>query len=66
MWRGCSPGEWLIPVTGDDRKAKDPRCRNLRLRYKISALAKCLKSLRNRQRPRNLRYKISGATNRLF
>jgi hypothetical protein len=36
-----------------------------RLRYKISALRKRLKSLTLRKVCRNLRYKISGATNRL-
>jgi hypothetical protein len=36
------------------------------LRYKISALLKQLKSLHIPNTRRNLRYKISGATNHLF
>jgi hypothetical protein len=36
------------------------------LRYKISALLKGLKALTIRKARCNLRYKISGATNRLF
>jgi hypothetical protein len=36
------------------------------LRYKISALRKVLKSLPILNACRNLRYKISGATNLLF
>jgi hypothetical protein len=36
------------------------------LRYKISALLKRVKSLQILKACRNLRYKISGATNHLF
>lgn len=66
MSGACSPGERLIPVTGDERKAKGPGSQSQRLRYKISARAKLLKGLNNRKRPCSLRYKRSGATNRLF
>jgi hypothetical protein len=66
MWRGCSHGERFTRGTGDDREAKAGRRRMRRLRYKISALLKRLKSLTIRKACRNLRYKISGATNRQF
>lgn len=66
MWRGCSHGERLTRGTGGDRKAKEGRYRRRRLRYKISACRSLLKSLKILKSRYNLRYKISGTTNRLF
>lgn len=66
MSRGCSHGERLIRGTGGDREAKEERRRRCRLRYKISARRRQLKLLNILKACRTLRYKISGATNRLF
>ena len=66
MWPGCSHGERPIRGTGDGREAKEESYRRRRLRYKISALPKGLKLLTMHKAYCNLRYKISGATNRLF
>lgn len=57
-WRASHPGYW--------RRAKGGRQRGRRLRYKISAPRKPLKSLTILQACCNLRYKISCSTNRLF
>jgi hypothetical protein len=66
MSRGCSHGERLIPGTGGDRVVKGERRRRRRLRYKISARRRLLKSLKILKASRTLRYKISGAINPLF
>jgi len=66
MSRGCGHGERRTRGTGDDREGSAARHRSHRLRYKISACRRPLKSLRILKACRNLRYKISGATNRLF
>jgi len=66
MSRECSHGERPTRGTGGDREAKEGRRRRRRLRYKISARRSQLKSLKILKACRNLRYKISGATNRLF
>jgi hypothetical protein len=70
-WTGeCRPGAVMAsgPTlgTGDDREGKGERCRVRRLRYKISARRKRLKSLTMRKACCNLRYKISCSINRLF
>lgn len=66
MSRGCSHGERLIPGTGGGRAVKGRRCLRRRLRYKISARRRTLKSLKILKACRTMRYKISGAINRLF
>lgn len=66
MSRGCSHGERPTRATGGDLEAKGGRRWRCRLRYKISARRRQLKSLKILKACRNLRYKISGATNRLF
>jgi len=52
--------------TGDDRAGKEGPDRIRRLRYKISVRRRGLKLLKILKLWRNLRYKISGVTNRLF
>ncbi len=59
-------GERPTQGTGDEREAKEERRQRCRLRYKISARRRRLKSLKILKTCHNLRYKISGATNRLF
>ena len=59
-WRAAHPGYWRRP--GGQRRGRRMR----RLRYKISARRKRLKSLTIRKACCNLRYKISCSTNRLF
>lgn len=66
MSHACSYGERRIRGTGDERKGSEARSLNRRLRYKISACHRCLKSLKILKARRNRCYKISGATNRLF
>ena len=66
MSPGCSHGERPTRGTGDDREGKGERFRVRRLRYKISAPRKRLKSLTMRKACCNLRYKISCSINRLF
>jgi hypothetical protein len=66
MSRGFRHGEQLTRGTGDDQEAKGGRRRRCRLRYKISARRRRLKLLKILKACRNLRYKISGAPNRLF
>ena len=52
--------------TGDDRGRKARPSGKRRLRYKMSAQPKWLKSLAIQQRCRKMRYKMSGDINRLF
>jgi hypothetical protein len=66
MSRGCSHGERLIRGTGGERAVKGRRRLMCRLRYKISARRRTLKSLKILKACRTMRYKISGAINRLF
>ena len=66
MLRGCSRGERRTRGTGDERGGSEARSGSRRLRYKISACRRRLNSLRILNVRRNLRYKISCATNRLF
>ena len=66
MSRGFSHGERPTRGTGDDRETKGGGRWRCRLRYKISARRRQLKSLKILKACGNLRYKISGATNRLF
>ena len=66
MSRGCSHGERRIRGTGGDREDKEGEDRIRRLRYKIAARGRGLKSLKILKAHRNLRYKISGAINQLF
>jgi len=66
MWRGCGHGERPTRGTGADREDKVRGGWIRGYRYKISACRRWLKWLRIRQTIRNLRYKISGATNPLF
>jgi hypothetical protein len=66
MSRGCSHGEQLIQGTGGDQEAKGGRRRRCRLRYKISSRRRLLKSQKIPKSCRAMRYKISGAINRLF
>ena len=66
MSRGCSHGERPTRGTGDDQEAKEVRRRLRPLRYKMSARRKRLKLLTMLKSCCNLRYKISGAINRLF
>ena len=60
-WRAAHPGYWRRP--GGQRGGED---RIRRLRYKIAARGRGLKSLKILKAHRNLRYKISGAINQLF
>lgn len=66
MSHGCSHGGRLTRGTGGEREGKERRSWNHRLRYKISAGHRCLKSLKIPKARYSLRYKISGAINRLF
>ena len=66
MSRGCSHGERLTRGTGGERAAKGGHRRRCRLRYKISARRRPLKSRKILKSRRTMRYKISGAINRLF
>jgi len=66
MLRGCRHGERPTRGIGDERQDKEGRGRMRRLRYKITAPRRRLKSLKILKTWRKMRYKISGATNRLF
>ena len=63
---GCRQGARRTQDTGDGHKAIARQWREPRLRYKMSTRRKLLKALALRKPWRNLRYKISGASNRLF
>ena len=66
MWRESRRGEPTIRGTGGDPKGNGGYRQRLRLRYKISARCKRLKSLMIARTSRPLRYKISCCTNPLF
>jgi len=66
MSRGCSHGERLIPGTGGEGAGKERYRLKCRLRYKISVRRRPLKLLKILKACRTMRYKISGAINRLF
>lgn len=66
MWRVSRPGERSIRATGGEPRGNRGCRRMLRLRYKISARCKRLKSLMIARTSRRLRYKISCCTNLLF
>jgi len=66
MWRESRLGERSIRGTGDDRRANGGCRPRRRLRYKISAQCKRLKSLMILKTCPFLRYKISCCTNPLF